>query len=117
MDSEGQVSTATVTVTVTTVSLSSDTSSPTPSPMTWAGVPAATDSTSIIMTATIATSSLPVANHSISATYGGDSTYAVSASAPSAYSVTPKNLTVSGVTAADKIHDGTANTTLSARSL
>ena len=37
-------------------------------------------------TATFSTSTLAVANHSITATYDGDGTYASSVSAPSAYS-------------------------------
>ncbi|MCE9611135.1 MAG: DUF6288 domain-containing protein [Chthoniobacter sp.] len=60
-------------------------------------------------TATFVTSTLAVANHSITATYGGDPTFDSSVSAPSAYSVTAKALTITGVTATDKIYDG--NTT------
>ena len=57
-------------------------------------------------TATFATSTLAVANHSISATYAGDITYVGSSSAPSVYAVTVKGLTLTGVTAANKVYDG-----------
>jgi autotransporter-associated beta strand protein len=59
-------------------------------------------------TATFATSTLAVANHSIIATYGGDSSFGSSVSAPSAYLVTAKALTITGVTASDKVYDGNA---------
>jgi autotransporter-associated beta strand protein len=68
-------------------------------------------------TAAFTTSALTVASHSITATYGGDSTFAGSASAPSAYLVTPISLSITGVTASDKIYDGTATATLTGGAL
>ncbi|MCF7731599.1 MAG: DUF6288 domain-containing protein [Akkermansiaceae bacterium] len=58
-------------------------------------------------TAAFATSTLAAGNHSITASYGGDATFGGSVSAPSAYLVTAKPLTLTGVTAADKIYDKT----------
>ncbi|MCX6873811.1 MAG: DUF6288 domain-containing protein [Verrucomicrobia bacterium] len=55
---------------------------------------------------------LAVANHSITASYGGDATFAGSVAAPLAYLVTAKALTITGVTAADKVYDGNATATL-----
>ena len=63
-------------------------------------------------TATFATSALAVANYSITATYAGDTIFVGSISAPSAYLVTPISLTVTGVTASNKIYDGNATATL-----
>ena len=63
-------------------------------------------------TATFTTPALAVANHSITASYGGDTNFAASASTPFAYSVTPISLTITGVTASDKIYDGSATATL-----
>ena len=45
--------------------------------------------------------------HSITATYEGDATYASSTSAPFSYAVTAKTVTITGMTAADKVYDGT----------
>ena len=56
--------------------------------------------------ASYATSTLAVASHSLTASYGGDATYAGSVSAPRAYGVSPLALTLSGVTATAKIYDG-----------
>ena len=53
-----------------------------------------------------------MASHSITATYEGDATFGGSVSAPSAYLVTPKPLTITGVTATDKIYDGNATADL-----
>jgi autotransporter-associated beta strand protein len=63
-------------------------------------------------TATFATSTLAVANHSITATFGGDATFGSSVSAPAAHEVTAKPLTITGVTANDKIYDGNATAIL-----
>ena len=57
-------------------------------------------------TATLATSALAVASHSVTATYAGDANYAASVSAPYVYGVTPLTLTVTGVTASNKVYDG-----------
>ena len=66
-------------------------------------------------TATFITTStaLAVANHSITATYGGDSTYGGSVSTPSAYSVTAKGLTLTGVSSSGKVYDGNTTAALS----
>ena len=63
-------------------------------------------------TATFATSALAVANHSVTANYGGDGTFTTSVSAPCAYLVTAKSMTLTGVTAANKVYDGNATATL-----
>jgi hypothetical protein len=68
-------------------------------------------------TATLVTSALAAANHSITATYGGDATFAASLSAPTAYVVTPVSLAITGVTPANKIYDGTATATLTGGTL
>jgi hypothetical protein len=59
--------------------------------------------------ASFTTSTLAVASHSITATYDGDGTFGGSVSAPTTYVVTPKALTITGVTATDKVYDGNAN--------
>lgn len=59
--------------------------------------------------ATFATTQLAVANHSITATYGGDPNFATSVSAATAHGVTPFPLAITGVAAGDKAYDG--NTT------
>ena len=68
-------------------------------------------------TATFATSTLAVANYSITATYAGDTIFVGSISAPSAYLVTAKPLTITGVTAANKEYDGNTTATLSGGTL
>jgi len=62
--------------------------------------------------ATLVTSTLAVANHSITAAHDADPTFAGSFSAPSAYVVTAKILSITGVTASNKVYDGNANATL-----
>ena len=51
-------------------------------------------------------------SHAVIATYGGDTTYAVSVSAPTTYVVTPLPLTLTGVTAPNKVYDGNATEVL-----
>ncbi len=63
------------------------------------------------------TSTLAVGNRSITATYEGNGGYPGSASSPISYVVTPKPLTISGVTAANKIYDGTTGAALTGGSL
>ncbi|MCX6872923.1 MAG: DUF6288 domain-containing protein [Verrucomicrobia bacterium] len=63
-------------------------------------------------TATFATSTLAVANHSVTASFGGDATFAGSVSAPLAYVVTAKALTITGITATNKVYDKTDTATL-----
>jgi hypothetical protein len=67
--------------------------------------------------ATFATSALAVADHSITANYDGDTTFAGSISAPSAYLVTAKALTITGVTAPNKEYDGTGTADLTSGAL
>ncbi len=64
-------------------------------------------------TATFSTSTLAAGNHSITATYEGEGNYASSVSAPLVFAVTPKPLTITGVTASGKVYDGTTTATLS----
>ena len=59
------------------------------------------------------TSSLALTSHAITATYEGDSLFGGSVSAPFAYSVTAKPLTITGVTAGNKEYDGTTVAVLS----
>ena len=68
-------------------------------------------------TATFSTSTLALASHAITASYTGDGTYAGSVSAASAYLVTAKVLTLSGVSAADKVYDGNATAALTGGTL
>ena len=68
-------------------------------------------------TATFATSALAAANHSLTATYGGDSTYAAGISAPCALAVTARPLSITGITAADKVYDGNASAALTGGAL
>ena len=68
-------------------------------------------------TATFTTGTLAVAAHSITASYGGDGSFGGSVSAPSAYQVTAVPLTLTGVTASDKIYDGTATAVLTGGSV
>jgi hypothetical protein len=67
--------------------------------------------------ATIATSTLAMGAHSITATYGGDATFATSDSSVFGYSVTAKPLTIVGVTAGNKVYDASPTATLSGGSL
>ncbi len=62
---------------------------------------------------TFATSTLAMGAHSITATYGGDTTFATSVSSAFAYSVTAKPVTITGVTASNKVYDNTTTATLS----
>jgi hypothetical protein len=63
--------------------------------------------------ASLTASTLTVASHAITATYEGDGTFGGSVSAPLAYVVAPKALTITGVTASDKTYDGTLAAVLS----
>jgi autotransporter-associated beta strand protein len=62
--------------------------------------------------ATLDTGTLAVASHSITATYGGGDTYDSSVSPPMIYTVNPKPLSITGVTASDKVYDGNTTATL-----
>ena len=66
---------------------------------------------------TTAVNTLAVGSHSFSAAYAGDSTYAPGSSDALGYTVIPKVLTLTGVTASSKIYDKTTNATLSAGTL
>ncbi|MEI6674340.1 MAG: DUF6288 domain-containing protein [Verrucomicrobiota bacterium] len=66
--------------------------------------------------ATYATSTFAAVGHSITAAYGGNATFASSASGAFAYAVSPKPLTVSGITASNKIYDTGTGATLNAGS-
>lgn len=55
----------------------------------------------------IATGAVRAGTRSIVATYGGDANHAGSASSPLEQVVDPKALTVTGITAANKVYDGT----------
>lgn len=68
-------------------------------------------------TASMVISTLAVGVHSITASYDGVDPYDPSTSAALAYEVTPKPLTITGVTAANKPYDGTATAALSGGSL
>ena len=57
--------------------------------------------------ASFTTPALTVRGHSITASYSGDATVAPSTSSTFGYAVSPKPLTLTGVTAADKPYDGT----------
>ncbi|MEO7098770.1 MAG: MBG domain-containing protein [Luteolibacter sp.] len=61
---------------------------------------------------TYITSNLALGGHAISASYGGDSNYGSSTSNVSAYTVNPKPVTITGVTAANRNYDGTNSATL-----
>jgi autotransporter-associated beta strand protein len=56
--------------------------------------------------ATYATSTLAAGGHSLTAIYEGDATYAPSTSAAFSYTVSAKTVTITGVTAGDKVYDG-----------
>jgi hypothetical protein len=68
--------------------------------------------------ATLSTSTLQVAGspHSITAEYGGDNNFDGSTSSAVQQTVTPKTLTVTGVTAVDKTYDGTTDADLNTHS-
>ena len=55
---------------------------------------------------------LAVGSHAITATYGGDAAFSASTSPVFTFSVSPKPVTITGVTASNKIYDGTAIATL-----
>jgi|GEM_PF-337990 len=63
--------------------------------------------------ATCTNSTLTATNHSLTAAYGGDSHFLSSTSSPLAYAVSPKPVTITGMTAAGKTYDGTASAVLS----
>ncbi|MEI8036851.1 MAG: MBG domain-containing protein [Verrucomicrobiota bacterium] len=63
--------------------------------------------------ATCVTSALALGDHSITAAYAGDATFAASDSSALAYTVNPKPVTITGVTAAGKVYDGTTTAILS----
>jgi len=58
------------------------------------------------------TSALAAGTHSITASYAGDASFAASTASALGYTVTPMPLTITGVTASDKIYDGTPAATL-----
>jgi len=68
-------------------------------------------------TATFAIGTLVMGNHSITATYGGDATFTTSVSTTFAYSVTARSLTITGITASNKVYDGNATATLTGGSI
>ena len=55
---------------------------------------------------------LPVGAHTITAKYSGDNTYQSSISTAITLTVTPANLTVTGITADNKVYDGSTTATL-----
>ncbi|MCX6878404.1 MAG: DUF6288 domain-containing protein [Verrucomicrobia bacterium] len=63
--------------------------------------------------ATYVTSTLAMGGHSITATYEGDPIYAPSTSAAFSYAVSAKTVTITGVTAGDKVYDGNPTAVLS----
>ncbi len=63
-------------------------------------------------TATFTIGTLAMGDHSVTATYGGDATFTTSVSTTFAYSVMAKSLTITGVTASNKVYDGNASATL-----
>jgi hypothetical protein len=68
-------------------------------------------------TASFTTSALALTGHTITATYEGNGSFGGSVSPPLAYVVTPKALTVTGVTAGNKIYDGNAAASLTGGTL
>jgi hypothetical protein len=62
--------------------------------------------------ATCATSGLAAGSDEVMASYGGTANYASSSSPTFTQNVTAKALTVSGITAADKVYDGNTSATL-----
>ena len=63
--------------------------------------------------ASLAVSNLALGGHSITATYAGDSFFGPSTSTATTYTVTQKPVTITGVTAATKVYDGTTAAVLS----
>ncbi len=63
-------------------------------------------------TAVFSISTLTVGSHQVTASYGGDGTYATSVSAPCTFAVSAKLLTITGVTAANKVYDGNSTAAL-----
>ena len=63
--------------------------------------------------ATYTISALAIGLHQVSASYPGDSTFGPSTSAAVGYTVNQKPVTITGVTAASKVYDGTAAAALS----
>ncbi|MCX7002047.1 MAG: Ig-like domain-containing protein, partial [bacterium] len=57
--------------------------------------------------ATYATGTLPAGLHNLTAVYGGDTNYFGSSSANYPHTVNPKTVTLSGITAVNKVYDGT----------
>jgi len=62
--------------------------------------------------AAFTTSSLAAMDHHISAVYSGDTYHVASASNPSLQTVSPKELSVTGITANNKVYDGVNQATL-----
>ena len=67
--------------------------------------------------ATYTTNSLAIGSHSITAAYSGNSIFGPSTASPLVYTVNPKAVTITGVTAADKLYDATPAATLSGGSV
>ena len=67
--------------------------------------------------ATLSTRTFTIGNHSLTATYSGDTTLGPSLSNTWVYTVTPKALSITGVSAAPKIYDATTTATLSGGTL
>ncbi|MEI7910733.1 MAG: MBG domain-containing protein, partial [Verrucomicrobiota bacterium] len=63
--------------------------------------------------AAFTTSALGLGGHALSASFPGDVTYAASTSATFGYTVSPKPVTITGVSAANKIYDATTSAVLS----
>ena len=61
---------------------------------------------------TFPTSTRAPGSHAITATYGGDTTFGSSVSSTFNYTVTAKSMNITGVTASNRIYDGTTNATL-----
>ena len=62
--------------------------------------------------ATFTTSTLALGGHPITATFDGDTTYTASSSTVLNFTITPKPLAITDVTAADKVYDGTTTANL-----
>ena len=67
--------------------------------------------------ATFTATTFAVGNHVLTATFGGNATCTGSVSLPCAYAVTAKALTLTGVTAANKVYDGTTTAVLTGGAL
>ena len=63
--------------------------------------------------ASFVTTTLAVGTHQLTASYAGDYTFGPSVSAALVYTVNPKPLTITGVTAASKVYDATTTVVLS----